>query len=196
MRPTAVVLHDDNGKCVVDGRAWALAASDVDLRVLERARAPVLDIGCGPARHALALAEQGRVALGIDIADVAVSYARARRVPVLRRGVFDAVPAAGRWGSALLLDGNVGIGGDPVALLRRTQELVRTGGSVLVETAPPRTFRPTVTAHLVVDGRPGPRFHWAHVATGDLEALARSAGLVLAEQWCDSGRWFGCLVRG
>jgi SAM-dependent methyltransferase len=190
-----VVLHDDDGQPVVDGRLWARAATDVDVRVLEHAGAPVLDIGCGPARHALALAEQGRVALGIDITDAAVSHARARRVPVLRRGVFDPVPAAGRWGSALLLDGNVGIGGDPVALLRRARELVRAGGTVLVETAPPRTYRPTVTAHLVIDGRRGPRFRWAHVAADDLQALAGRARLVLAEQWCDTGRWFGRLVR-
>ena len=195
MSRCAVALCDDGGVEIGDSRAWVLAADDVDVRVLERACPPVLDIGCGPARHTLALAEQGRVALGIDITETVVSYARRRRVPVLRRGVFDAVPAAGRWGSALLLDGNVGLGGDPVTLVRRAAELVHARGVVLVETAPPHTYRSTVTAHLVVEGRRGPRFGWAHVAADELGKIARRAGCVVTEQWSDRGRWFALLVR-
>jgi SAM-dependent methyltransferase len=190
----ALALHDDNG-LLVDGHAWSLGATDVDRRVLDRARPPVLDIGCGPARHTIALAERGHVALGIDITEAAVSFARRRRAPVLRRGVFDAVPAAGRWRSALLLDGNLGIGGDPVALLRRVRELVSSRGVVLVETAPPAHRRPTITAHLVVDGRRGPRFRWAHVAADRLDAVAAAAGLAITDTWCDGGRWFARLER-
>ena len=33
--------------------------------------------------------------------------------------MFEPLPGEGRWGTVLLLDGNVGIGGDPVALLER-----------------------------------------------------------------------------
>ena len=36
----------------------------------------------------------------------------------LRRDVFAPLPGEGRWYTALLADGNVGIGGDPVALLQ------------------------------------------------------------------------------
>jgi SAM-dependent methyltransferase len=191
---TAVALHDDDGP-VADGHVWAGRADDVDRRVLDRARPPVLDIGCGPARHTLALAERGHVALGIDITDAAVSFARHRGAPVLRRGVFDAVPAVGRWRSALLLDGNLGIGGDPVTLLRRVRQLVAARGIVLVETGPPSRRRPAITAHLVVGGRRGPSFRWAYVAADDLDAVATAAGLTVASAWCDRGRWFAGLER-
>jgi len=43
----------------------------------------------------------------------------------------------GRWAHVLLADGNVGIGGDVVALLRRCAELVRPGGTVVVEVERP-----------------------------------------------------------
>lgn len=45
-------------------------------------------------------------------------------------------PAKGGWGHVLLADGNIGIGGDPAALLRRTVSLLRPDGTVLVELAP------------------------------------------------------------
>jgi len=68
-----------------DGRTWplplarylgALTAADED--VLSRAVAPVLDVGCGPGRHVLALARRGHLAIGVDISPVAVRIARTR----------------------------------------------------------------------------------------------------------------------
>ena len=87
-------------------------------RALDAAVGPALDIGCGPGRHLVALAERRVLSLGIDISAGLLDVARRRGVNVLERSVFDRVPGAGRWRSALLLDGNIGIGGDPVALLR------------------------------------------------------------------------------
>ena len=98
--------------------------------MLERVDGPVLDIGCGPARHALTLAEAGIVTLGIDISLPALAVARRRGAPVLHRSIFERVPGHGRWGTALLLDGNIGIGGAPDALLRRVAALLRVDGRV------------------------------------------------------------------
>ena len=50
-----------------------------------------------------------------------------RGVAALLRDVFDPVPGEGRWETALLADGNIGIGGDPVALLERVRHAGRPG---------------------------------------------------------------------
>ena len=86
--------------------------------MLARCEAPVLDVGCGPGRLVGALNARGVPALGIDISARAVEQARGRGAMALRRAVEQPVPAEGRWGTVLLADGNIGIGGDPAALLR------------------------------------------------------------------------------
>src|SRR5205823_333854 len=117
-----------------DGGYWAIGLREPDSRALLgvpmssphtleaqrrrlRAVGPVLDVGCGPGRHVLALARRGVLAVGVDVTPAAVRYARARGAPVFRGSVFAAVPGVGHWRTALLLDGNIGIGGRPVVLL-------------------------------------------------------------------------------
>jgi SAM-dependent methyltransferase len=155
----------------------------------------VLDVGGGPGRHVLALAERGVVALGIDITPAAVDLARRRGAPVLARSVFDRVPGAGRWSSALLLDGNLGIGGHPAALLERVASLLRPGGNVLVELEPPGTAPTAELVRLDIGGVDGPWFAWAAVAADELLAPAAAAGLAVEEVWPIGDRWFGALRR-
>lgn len=172
---------------------WAGPLSDADDSVLAHAVPAVLDIGCGPARHTLALSERGFVALGIDITPSALRIARERGATVLERSVFDRIPGAGRWETALLLDGNLGIGGDPIVLLRRVRRLLAPGGRVLVETEAPGSEGFTDTARLVVDGEPGPWFPWTAVAADDLGSVAESGGFICCEQWSFGDRWFARL---
>jgi SAM-dependent methyltransferase len=190
---TAALCTRD-GQLVARGGAWALPATNVDRHALTRAVGPVLDIGCGPGRHVVALAEMGVPALGIDVTAVALAAARTRGAPVLERSVFDRVPGAGRWATALLLDGNLGIGGAPVTLLSRVALLLRRGGRAIVELGAPGTRAPVRTVRLEIDGAPGPWFRWAHVAADELEALAARTALSLHECWCDGARWFATLV--
>jgi SAM-dependent methyltransferase len=164
--------------------------------VLSRVVAPVLDVGCGPGRHVLALARRGQLVLGIDVAPYALVLARAQGAPVLERSVFAHLPGAGRWGTALLIDGNVGIGGDPSTLLRRIATLLRPGGRVLVELEAPGTPGGREQARLEVGGRAGPWFPWARVAVDDAAALAAGAAFDLAEVWPAGGRWFAQLDAG
>ena len=88
---------------------------------------PTLDVGCGPGRMSAHLAGRGRCVLGIDVVREAVDQTRARGVSALLRDVFAPLPGEGRWDTALLADGNIGIGGDPVALLRRVAHAARAG---------------------------------------------------------------------
>jgi SAM-dependent methyltransferase len=136
LSPRAVA--DDGSRRRLPLRRWLGHVPVEESELLRRVAAPVLDVGCGPGRHLAGLARLAVPALGLDIAPHAVALARARGCRVLRRSVFDPVPDAGRWGSALLLDGNLGIEGDPIRLLRRVASLLRPGGSVLAEFEPPQ----------------------------------------------------------
>lgn len=169
---------------------WFAEPSVAERDVLDRALAPVLDVGCGPARHTLALLARGIRAVGVDVAPGAVRIARRRGAPVLHRSIFDRLPDEGRWGAVLLLDGNIGIGGDPAALLRRIRRVLRPGGRALVEVEAPGT--PTESFRARFEGR-GTWFPWARVGIDALPALARGVGLAVAEVWTAEGRWFGRL---
>ncbi len=155
---------------------------------------PVLDIGCGPGRHVLALSRVGVEAVGIESSPQFVAVARRRGASVHEGSIFDPVPMTGRWGSCLLLDGNIGIGARPESLLRRTRSLVRAGGRVLVEAAAPRTPPRGRDLRIQVDGSVGPTFSWVDVGIDRLQDLADAAGLELRRRWCAEGRWFALLV--
>jgi SAM-dependent methyltransferase len=192
--PVDGVLRRRDGSLVA-GQRWDGEVSPADAEVLDHARPPVLDVGCGPARHAAALAERGLPSMGIDIAPPALDAARDRGVPVLQRGVFERIPASGRWGSALLLDGNVGLGGDPVALLVRVGSLLAPGGCVLAEVLAPGSPSRREEVRLELDGEPGPWFTWVTVDAEGLAGIAAEAGFSCDPMWNVDDRWFGVLER-
>jgi rSAM/selenodomain-associated transferase 1 len=194
---TVVRLHDEDLDSTIELRSdrWHEPPAEEEEEILNRLTPPVLDVGCGPGRHVKALAERGVMAMGIDVSPTAVGTARSRGIPVLRRSVFEQLPGAGRWGSALVVDGSIGIGGEPVLLLRRLSALVRPGGSVVVELQPPRT--PSRRLLVRVDhggGHVGGRFPWAEVSTDAVGAAAEAAGLRVREVWASRSRWFAHLV--
>lgn len=173
-----------------------VATSGVDEDgVLDRAAEPVLDVGCGPGRHLLALGRRGIHAVGVDISPGAVQIARRRGARVIEGSVFDWLPGAGSWGSALLLDGNIGIGGRPAELLARTATLLRRGGAALVEVEAPGTPSETLRVRLESATARSRYFAWARVGVDDVERLAWASGFALAESWTVGGRWFARLDR-
>lgn len=181
----------------LDVERWCAAPDPADLSALRRCAGPVLDIGCGPGRLVAALAALGRRALGIDVSEAAVLHTLALGGTALRRSVFETLPGEGRWGTALLMDGNIGIGGDPAALLARVAELLAPRGLLIAETAPV-DIDERVRVHLD-DGRgladPGEVFPWARIGTPALIGHARAAGWQVADQWSADGRRFVALRR-
>jgi SAM-dependent methyltransferase len=172
---------------------WAEAADGSDSLLLDLCEGPTLDVGCGPGRLTEGLAERGRVVLGIDIVHEAVRLTRDRGVAALERDVFDALPGEGRWRTALLADGNVGIGGDPVSLLSRLRGLLDPRGRVVAEVARPGVPLRTVWAALECDGARSRPFRWAVVGVDDVAAVAAAAGFGIATTWHRGGRWCAVL---
>ncbi|MFI1676275.1 methyltransferase domain-containing protein [Streptomyces sp. NPDC020607] len=180
----------------LDVERWCAHADATDLEVVERCEGAVLDIGCGPGRLVAALAARGRRALGIDVSRAAVARTTGLGGQALHRSVFEPLPGEGRWGTALLLDGNVGIGGDPSALLARTAELLAPGGLLITETAPV-DIDERVDVRLVpatdVHGAYERPFPWARLGTPALLRHAGRAGWRAAGQWTAGGRSFVAL---
>ncbi|GGV35954.1 class I SAM-dependent methyltransferase [Streptomyces spectabilis] len=181
----------------LDVERWCAAPDPADRSALRRCAGAVLDIGCGPGRLVAALASGGHRALGIDVSEAAVRHTLRIGGSALRRSVFDPLPGEGRWGTALLMDGNVGIGGDPAALLVRVAELLAPGGLLIAEAAPVEMDERVRVR--VDDGtgraRPGATFPWARLGAAALLGYARRAGLRPADQWTADGRCFVALRR-
>ena len=116
---------------------WLGQADATDERLLDGLEGPVLDVGCGAGRHLRALAARGVFALGVDLSPVAVALANDGGGRAIVGDIFQEVPGAGSWSCALLLDGNIGIGGSPVRLLERIGALLKPDGEVLVEIESP-----------------------------------------------------------
>ncbi|MGW5782005.1 class I SAM-dependent methyltransferase [Streptomyces sp. NPDC003863] len=179
-----VSLRDGEGWCrPLDVVRWAGAADGADESVLTRCRGQVLDIGCGAGRLVEALAVRGHDVLGIDVCPSAVVSTVRRGGSAHRGSVFDPVPGEGGWDTALLIDGNIGIGGDPPTLLRRVRDLVRGRGLLIVETCPADVDeRRRVRIH-AGHRAASPVFSWASVGTRALQRYASACGWMPCERW-------------
>jgi SAM-dependent methyltransferase len=191
----AVLRTYDGEQCSFHPLRWHGRPNAEELDVLGRAGGDVLDVGCGPGRHVLALVEAGRTALGIDVSAVAVATARRRGAPAIQASVFEPVPRMGSWGTVLLLDGNIGIGGDPVALLARAATLLGPPGRVLVELEPPGIESRRVRVRVEQAQRRSRWIPWARVAAPHVPGLAEVSGFTVNEMWDAGGRWFADLRR-
>jgi len=172
---------------------WTGPVDRADESLLRRATGAVLDVGCGPGRLTAALHVRGADVRGLELLPDVPVLARAAGAALTVGDVFGDVPRTGGWDSVLLADGNVGIGGDPVRLLRRSAELLAPGGQVLCE------------LHAGPEPGPGPVrleglgtasawFPWALVCAPSLPAAASAAGLGVDELWSVDGREFASLT--
>ncbi len=179
----------------LDVERWCAEPDAADTALLRRCRGPVLDIGCGPGRLVAGLMAAGLTALGVDVSPAAVDRTRGAGGAVLCRSVFDRLPGEGRWATALLADGNIGIGGDPRALLSRVRQLVAPGGRLLAEAAAYEVDERLTVRVEDARGRHGGDFPWARLGVTALLDAAGAAGWRAAERWECDGRPFVELVR-
>lgn len=190
--PTVVVGLGE-GPSALPMDLWTRSADDVDLAMVGLCVGPTIDIGCGPGRMTEALGTAGHITLGIDVVDAAVSLTRQRGASAVRRDVFEQVPGEGRWHSALLADGNIGIGGNPVALLQRVRALLVPGGRVVVEVAPPGICQAQGWAVLETADRRSRPFRWATLGVDAVARTARAAGFPVQTVHRLGDRWAAIL---
>ena len=175
---------------------WSAGADPIDRSLLAGAAGPVLDIGCGPGRMIQAALDAGLDALGVDVSPTAVRIALAAGLAVLQRSVFDDIPLEGTWATLLLVDGNIGIGGDPDALLDRCARLLAVDGVLVVEVHrdPEHDLAYEGTLHDAA-GHASDAFPWAELGVSALTRRAEKVGLVQVAEWTRGDRSFARLAR-
>lgn len=212
-RPSAVALYDEGLRAVTAGRthpvqlcdeagrchplplhAWCAESLPGDRALLDRCAGTTLDVGCGPGRLTAALAARSVPALGIDISATAVALTRRRGGTAIRASVFGPLPAETRWDSVLLADGNIGIGGDPRALLRRCRALLAPGGRIVLE-LDPASATGARRVHLCIHGRRSEYFDWAQVGPEAIADLATDSSLTCQDIAVEEERWISVLTR-
>lgn len=189
------VIGPDGESAALPAARWRGDPDPGDLELLSRCVGTTVDIGCGPGRMTYALLCRGVAALGIDVLHEAIVQTRARGGMALHRDVFSTLPGEGRWTTALLADGNIGIGGNPVRLLRRVNDLLQPSGRVVVDLAEPGGAVRTHVISLEVRGVVSRPFPWAVVPADQLELLAEASALRVLELTSHQGRWFAHLEK-
>lgn len=173
---------------------WMGPCDAADRTVLDRCAGLTLDVGCGPGRLVAELHRPDALPLGIDVNEVAVQLTRSRGGAAERADVFGPVPGQRYWHTVVLLDGNLGIGGNPRRLFARCHSLLAPGGQVLVEAAPPRCASGPGRRRLESGDEIGPWFPWATLDVAGVAACAASASLQVRESWSEGDRWFTALT--
>ncbi|MEO6604405.1 MAG: methyltransferase domain-containing protein [Aeromicrobium sp.] len=175
---------------------WSSAPDWVDRALfIDPCDKATIDVGCDPGRLVAEISARRVPAMGIDVSTEAVRQTRVRGALALRRDVFGAVPGEGRWAYALLADGNLGIGGDPVRLLNRLSHVLAPGGSVIAEVADHGVGLVRDRRRLRVDGRLSAHFEWAVVGLDAIEDVAAQAGMSLVSSQSVGGRHTATLMR-
>lgn len=179
-----------------DVTTWSAEPDAADLQLfVDPCNASTIDIGCGPGRLVGALTSRRVPAMGIDVSSEAVRQTRVRGAIALHRDVFAKLPGEGRWAFALLADGNLGIGGDPVRLLTRLADVLMPGGRVIAEVADEGAGLVRERRQLRVDGRLSAHFDWAVVGLDAIEDVAADAGMRVLTTGSVDGRHAATLVR-
>jgi SAM-dependent methyltransferase len=182
-------VGEDGSRRLLPLGRWLGTPDAAEETVLERASGPVLDIGCGVGRHVVALRRRGIRAVGVEISPVAATIARERGAEVIQASAFEH-PTTSEWRTILLLDGNIGIGGDATRLLRRSAALLVPGGAVLVELEEPAGAPRAQRVRLEGARAASSWIPWHFVGYEEIDLLAASSGFEPIDRWRAGDRWF------
>ncbi|CQD04124.1 type 12 methyltransferase [Mycobacterium lentiflavum] len=198
------IRHDDGEVRVLPAHRWLGARCSgglvddldevFDEAVTQMCSGPTIELGCGPGRLVARLFERGIPALGIDRSATAIRLAGRGGAPALLGDVFEPLPGMGRWQTVLLVDGNVGLGGDPRRILARAAELLRRGGRCVAEFEADAIGIRARWVRLESACDVGPWFRWASVGVDSAAALAAQVGLTLTGVRLIGGRVIASLA--
>lgn len=189
-------LGELSGSASMDVAKWNADADATDFSLLRSVTGPVLDIGCGPGRMVRAAMDLGIEALGIDVSQAAVDIAGSAGLRVIRRSIFERIPSEGSWQTALLVDGNIGIGGDVDAMIARCGEILAADGDIVVELNPDAAWERHYTGKLVdTHGHQSASFPWAEIGLDRLVSRAEPLGFAPRQSWVLDDRSFCRLAK-
>lgn len=204
------IRHDDGELHRLPAHRW-LGADDADAAggevteekasdqafdeaVAQMCDGPTIELGCGPARLVARVVRRGLPALGVDRSATAIRLAGRLGAPAMLGDVFEPLPDTGRWHTVLLVDGNVGLGGDPRRILGRAAELLTRGGHCIAEFDARAIGVQGRWVRLESGREVGPWFRWASVGVDSAATLAAQVGLTLTGVQMISGRVIATLT--
>jgi SAM-dependent methyltransferase len=176
------IRHHDGEVRILPVHRWlgARGADDAfDDAVVEMCSGPTIELGCGPGRLVARLIERGIPALGVDRSATAIRLAGRGGAPVLLGDVFAPLPGMGCWQTVLLVDGNIGLGGDPRRILGRAAELLSRRGRCVAEFDAAAIGIRASWVRLESARLVGPWFRWASVGIDSAATLAGQVGLTM-----------------
>jgi len=107
-------------------------------------RGRILDIGCGPGRHALHFQKKGLDVVGVDASATQVALARIRGVAQVYQASVHRLPRGlGTFNTALMMGNNLGLAGDMPRMrrfLRDLREITRKGARLIGHSRIPGTW--------------------------------------------------------
>jgi len=120
-----------------------------------------------------------------------VQVARTRGALAIQAALTQRLPRDGRWGTVLLMDGNVGIDGNVAALLQRCRALLAPGGTIMVEVDPRPACYQTRRVRLTADVSDcSAELMWTRTGAAAVRGVAGQLDMFVVEEWSAGSRAF------